>query len=137
MTLINFLEDHPLWSRELYPIFAGPRSTRLLEFLPARKWVDDIACKLYVYTVRKADHEDHQPVSKYKALSYAWGSTQKKIPIIVNGVQVPVTINLECALRHLREPEEPVLLWVDALVSDSSTPFWNREQKSKNGLIGF
>ena len=50
----------------------------------------------------------------YKALSYCWGDTKDNVDVIVNNWTVPVTRNLEAALRELynRDVES---LWVDAL----------------------
>jgi hypothetical protein len=36
---------------------------------------------------------------------------------LVNSDKVEVTANLEIALRHLREQEDDVTLWIDALVT--------------------
>lgn len=52
---------------------------------------------------------------KYTALSYTWGNPLATTPILVNGVETEVTLNLEAALRHIRKPEYDVILWVDAL----------------------
>ena len=53
----------------------------------------------------------------YTALSYTWGEKLASRPIILNGVSVTVTENLEAALRFLYpdgDPDDP-FLWVDAL----------------------
>lgn len=52
---------------------------------------------------------------KYTALSYVWGDQQETTPIHVNGVETQITLNLEAALRHIRQPSCPAVLWVDAL----------------------
>uniref|UniRef100_L2FGN4 Heterokaryon incompatibility domain-containing protein n=1 Tax=Colletotrichum fructicola (strain Nara gc5) TaxID=1213859 RepID=L2FGN4_COLFN len=51
----------------------------------------------------------------YEALSYAWGDPEVVRPILLDGEQMDVTINLESALRHLRFAESTRILWVDAL----------------------
>lgn len=51
---------------------------------------------------------------KYIALSYCWGHETNKRPVMVGGVRVFVTANLEEALQQLRE-FGVTLLWVDAL----------------------
>ena len=54
----------------------------------------------------------------YAALSYAWGSSEKKHQIIVNARPTYVTENLEAALRALSESssfEDGFKIWVDAL----------------------
>ena len=54
----------------------------------------------------------------YVALSYVWGDRIAETPIIVNGVPIEVTENLEAALRIFYQKSdfvEGLLLWVDAL----------------------
>ncbi len=51
----------------------------------------------------------------YEALSYAWGIDIIRRPIILHGFWFAVTISLFSALRRLRRPTEPRILWVDAL----------------------
>jgi Heterokaryon incompatibility protein (HET) len=56
----------------------------------------------------------------YEALSYTWGGTPDEAPFIsiIDGNhswRIPITFNLESALRHLRYRSSSRLLWVDAL----------------------
>ena len=53
---------------------------------------------------------------EYHALSYAWGSAEVTRPIRVDKATVQITINLESALRHLRQKDKPFIVWADALV---------------------
>jgi hypothetical protein len=50
----------------------------------------------------------------YTALSYCWGDSQVTCGILINGVLVKVTTNLEAALRHLRM-QNVGWLWADAI----------------------
>ncbi|KAL1624404.1 hypothetical protein SLS56_007808 [Neofusicoccum ribis] len=68
----------------------------------------NIKCSL----VQDVDGTDKTP---YEALSYVWGKSTDTIPIDIDGVRFPVTVNLESALRHLRRPTEARRLWVDAV----------------------
>jgi len=53
---------------------------------------------------------------EYEALSYAWGSEEDPVAIIVNrNFKLHVTRNLESALRHLRYQHVPRILWIDAI----------------------
>ena len=54
----------------------------------------------------------------YEALSYAWGSPETTHSILFHGNHFPVTTNLHTALQHLRQPETPRCLWIDALCID-------------------
>ena len=59
----------------------------------------------------------------YVALSYCWGDAQTTREIIVNGHSIQVTLNLEAALRQLREShciKQGFKLWVDAICIDQS-----------------
>jgi hypothetical protein len=52
---------------------------------------------------------------EYEALSYVWGSISPAKRMVLNGKQITITPNLDCALRQLRRPGSRLLLWVDAL----------------------
>ena len=59
----------------------------------------------------------------YVALSYCWGDSRVTREIIVNGCSVNVTVNLEAALRQLRNShfiKQGFKLWVDAICIDQS-----------------
>lgn len=95
-----------------YRRLEGPRLIRLVMLEPG-DWVSPISCRL-----------DHRPLTdksiNYVALSYAWGSPRVTRPVLVDGIELQVTVNLESALRHLRRQSEPVFIWVDAIVSEHS-----------------
>src|SRR5690606_39256660 len=66
------------------------------------------------------------PPPEYHALSYTWGDPvfPKTLEVVrhTNETTTPapagnisVTENLHSALRHLRRPEKPLSLWVDAV----------------------
>ncbi len=53
---------------------------------------------------------------KYEALSYTWGDPKgQRRAIFVNGHELQITFNLSAFLRQRREPDQNVVLWVDAL----------------------
>jgi hypothetical protein len=52
---------------------------------------------------------------EYEALSYVWGQDMAPDHLSLEGTTMPITSNLDVALRHLRLPAEPRMLWVDAL----------------------
>lgn len=56
----------------------------------------------------------------YDALSYTWGDSTSTKPINVDGFEIHVTANLEQALRHLRNVEQDLVLWVDAVCINQS-----------------
>ncbi|GKT41051.1 heterokaryon incompatibility protein 6, OR allele [Colletotrichum spaethianum] len=51
----------------------------------------------------------------YKALSYTWGQPDKSHSIEIGGAHLAITASLDTALRHLRQKDEPVTLWVDQI----------------------
>lgn len=74
------------------------------------KWQDPISC-VFKYT----KIESHAPLS-YSALSYVWGSSRAAETIQIDGHDHNISINLACAIRHLRDERNSVLIWIDALV---------------------
>lgn len=98
----------------------GPYSSRLagnrfrfVSIAPAAAWDDDVRCELRQASL--AD-DDGSSVVRYRALSYVWGCSKAKRPILVDGFAVRATANLDLALRLLRSPTEHVDMWIDALV---------------------
>ncbi|KAJ4992032.1 heterokaryon incompatibility protein [Stagonosporopsis vannaccii] len=83
-----------------------PGQIRLIKVLPGT-WSEPVRCELFNVLLSTAE---------YQALSYVWGSRNVSRNIVVNDRTYPATVNLESALRHLRE-RYPVgiVLWVDAL----------------------
>lgn len=55
------------------------------------------------------------PAPHYDALSYVWGLEQCPTPALVNGRSVPITSNLDIALRYFRDEHNSKTLWVDAV----------------------
>ncbi|KAF8866325.1 HET-domain-containing protein, partial [Acephala macrosclerotiorum] len=96
-----------------------PREIRLVKLLKSR-WSDKIQCQLH--------HVSLANRPSYKALSYAWGSPRATRPILVNGYQHAVTVNLESALRRLRRIDEDLILWIDALCINQSNNSERTEQ---------
>lgn len=63
---------------------------------------------------------------KYFALSYQWGDQSALRRIHLNDSDFSVGPNLYSALQHLRDPEKPVTLWIDAICIDQG----NDKEKS-------
>lgn len=93
---------------EYEPLEAG--SIRLLFLLEADEDDDDLECALMHFELSEA--------VEYTALSYAWGDEGRPCAIYIGDAYLPITANLEDALRHLRRQDQPVWLWVDALCID-------------------
>lgn len=65
---------------------------------------------------------------KYEALSYVWGRAMAPTPINLDGTEIPITQNLDVALRHLRHGQMSRSLWVDAVCIDQSNAVERAEQ---------
>ena len=108
MDLVNYFAR----TRVPYPTELNFNEIRLMALLPGY-WTEDICCEVF-----RVSWVGEPRMLGYKALSYAWGLPSRKNPrIFVNDCPFEVTVNLECALRHLRLPDKDVILWVDALVN--------------------
>ncbi|KAG8355545.1 hypothetical protein FVEN_g6476 [Fusarium venenatum] len=79
---------------------------RLLK-LQHGQWDDSVVCYLAVHELAS------QP--EFEALSYTWGSNQNCEVITINSSSVTIGANLESALRYIRLPDKPRVLWIDAL----------------------
>ncbi|KAK4213207.1 heterokaryon incompatibility protein-domain-containing protein [Rhypophila decipiens] len=72
-----------------------------------------IECEL-----KTIDLDDEENPTCYEALSYVWGKqsdVSNPSKILLHGHEHTVTPNLEAALRHVRDDDRPLLLWVDAI----------------------
>ncbi|KAJ9151264.1 HET-domain-containing protein [Pleurostoma richardsiae] len=83
------------------------RHFRLLKLMPGGLDEPPAQCEIFHSIL-----DDYPP---YEALSYVWGDENITTPIIVNGVEHEVTVNLALALRYLRYADRERILWVDAL----------------------
>ncbi|KAH8744450.1 heterokaryon incompatibility protein-domain-containing protein [Diaporthe sp. PMI_573] len=104
---------------------------RICELAPG-KFSDDIAITL------RAEKFDLRKPPVYEALSYAWGSTIFTSSVHDTGVadgdgDIPITHNLEIALRHVRHPDKTRTLWVDSLCIDQSN---NKEKGCQVNKMG-
>ncbi|KAK3336545.1 heterokaryon incompatibility protein-domain-containing protein [Cercophora scortea] len=83
---------------------------RLLKLLPDESdFQSPIRCELLYRFL--------DDIEEYEALTYFWGDINEdpQTVDIDGGHSIVITKNLEIALRHLRRPKDPRILWVDAL----------------------
>ncbi|KAK4231866.1 heterokaryon incompatibility protein-domain-containing protein [Podospora fimiseda] len=83
------------------------KEIRLLQLLPSTTTSDNIICNLSTVSLLSNP--------EYTALSYVWGNPTITTCITVNGIPFQATINLVAALQQIRQQDEPVILWIDAL----------------------
>jgi hypothetical protein len=101
-------QSHPLRNREVY-VYASLtdlNNIRLLE-LESGPYFTSLQCRLVVSRLT-----GDRP---YQALSYAWGETTKTHHVIIEGKRLPISANLDRALRRIRHTEQNLCLWVDAI----------------------
>ncbi|KAM7213983.1 hypothetical protein V8F06_010617 [Rhypophila decipiens] len=90
-----------------------PRFIRLLG-VEARLYEDTVHCSLEWYGMEKTP--------KYKAISYAWGSSKLEETIILDGKPTKVTTSAFSALMTVRSEWRSRLFWVDALCINQLDP---------------
>ncbi|KAK5689147.1 hypothetical protein LTR17_026489 [Elasticomyces elasticus] len=103
------LWEEQSWPEELYGKLklSDDRFTiRLLHILPG-KGNDQIRCKLFRSTLIGSP--------AYEALSYTWGTSTDRRTLLVNNIELLITVNLEAAIRHIRHQQCKRLVWIDAL----------------------
>lgn len=67
----------------------------------------------------------------YESLSYTWGDSTKDGAVRIADCLLSTTENLWSALRHLRYPDKPRLIWADALCINQN----DDEEKTKQVQI--
>ncbi|KAJ2998880.1 hypothetical protein NUW58_g184 [Xylaria curta] len=97
------------------------RQIRLATIRPG-EWAELLQCYLDPSTL------DQVPKVSYKALSYVWGPPHATEIVEINGELQNATVNLACAIRHLRNTETPIKIWIDALCINQSNIFEKGEQ---------
>lgn len=107
------------------PLDPSADSLRVL-ILPAKSTGSDISCKLENRTFGS------KPI--YEALSYTWGTDEATKVIGINGQRFNVRPNLYDALNHLRFPNAPRAVWVDAICINQNNI---QERNAQVSLMAF
>ena len=70
-------------------------------------WDDPVHCSFRYGTIESF---------AYEALSYCWGPPdQPREKISLQGREIEITASLYSALRHLRSPDAPRIMWIDQI----------------------
>jgi hypothetical protein len=109
------------------PLPLGNGSIRLLRLMPHEDEMADIQCELFEYSLQNS----RKGIHLYDALSYVWGSPDKKLPIFIHKQRFDVTVSLHTALSRLRNHSMERTLWVDAICINQS------EEEEKEDQIQF
>ena len=99
---------------------------RLITLLPGDE-ATDIKCRM-----RTAALSDN-PL--YEALSYQWCVDWRDDKILLHGRKFHVRYNLLAALRHLRHPVNPRVLWIDAICINQSDLVEKKGQIEQMGQV--
>lgn len=111
-----------------YASLKRPGQIRLLGLLPSKQGKAPIQCRLFNHSLGGKVGEQHP----FEALSYVWGSPEKKCSIIIESSTLHITSNLHTALSHLRHSSIERLLWVDAVCINQTD---DREKEQQIGLM--
>jgi hypothetical protein len=101
----------------------GSSNIRLFQLLPGY-FEQDIRGVILHYSIKP--DRNH---GLYEALSYVWGEAITPQRILISGTEdtvyfyMDVTPNLHAALRQMRDPDLPRMLWIDAICMSSKA--WN------------
>jgi hypothetical protein len=95
----------------VYKPLSYPQAIRVLIVEPAETMDAPLRCCLKELPVDWRESE----MGVYNALSYVWGAAAGDRPLLCDGQTLLVTPNCESALRHLREKQEQLVIWVDSV----------------------
>ena len=90
------------------PLDANKMELRLLQVQPGCG-PQPLVCVI-VYTALR-----NKPYHKYETISYCWGNSSSKTPIEVDGQIIDVYTTAADAIRRVRSPVYPRLIWIDQL----------------------
>jgi hypothetical protein len=118
------MEPHGSQTYQTQPLDAGRREIRLLNLQP--RTTDHIIATLSVADLASA-------AGTYACVSYVWGNPNETVPIEVDGHELQVTTNLFDLLHHIRDPNDILVLWADAICINQQ----DLEEKSHQvGMMG-
>jgi hypothetical protein len=89
------------------------RKIRLIELLPSDD--DDRSPKRHAKIKLRTISLDDPNEQEYEAISYCWGDTADRYPVICEDRTLSITLNLHYILRRLQLKDKPRLLWADAI----------------------
>jgi hypothetical protein len=98
-----------------YEAFSQPQlEARILTLLPSKERTAPLLGRLSVESMKPR-------APRYEALSYVWGDGATRYPLFIGNEELPISGNLQQALRRLRHPNVARDLWIDAVCIDQSS----------------
>ena len=82
-------------------------SVRIIYLVAAENKDDPLECR-FIETTLESNPQ-------YNAVSYCWGDEADPSTILCHGKYLPVTRNLDAALRRFRQASEDIPLWIDSI----------------------
>ncbi|KAH8642110.1 HET-domain-containing protein [Alternaria alternata] len=113
---------------EQFPLPSDEQSIRVLCIQPGVRGTTIEA------SLSKIDLNDPKR-APYTTLSYTWGDAAIVDYVLVNDEKIGVGVNLFQALQHIRSPNEPIVIWVDAICIDQADDTEKSHQVSHMGLV--
>ncbi|KAB2111611.1 hypothetical protein AG0111_0g1295 [Alternaria gaisen] len=113
---------------EQFPLPSEEKSIRVLSIRPGFKGTT-IEASLFKTDLNDPDR------APYTALSYTWGDAAIVDYVLVNDEKIGVGANLFQALQHIRSPDEPTSIWVDAICIDQTDNIEKSHQVSHMDLV--
>jgi heterokaryon incompatibility protein (HET) len=107
-----------------YQQLTGDRTIRLIRVEPSQKPQDPLRASLIPYRLGDVDFE---------AISYTWGEPKFTKVLHTPDGDLPITENIEAALKQFRQVHSPRLLWADAISIDQKNGL---EKGSQVTLMG-
>jgi hypothetical protein len=107
------------------PLDSSKGEIRLITLLPSTEPSASIRCEIFPTSL------EEEPA--FEALSYVWGDTTPSSQIFVNEDEFNVTMSLETALRHIRDHNAAITLWIDAICINQQD---NDERGKQVSLMG-
>lgn len=105
---------------------------RLINLHPAESDPTEVKCDLVHTTLGHHSRSLHE---HYTALSYFWGDTKATKTIEIDGKTLAITSSLYSALRHIRDPKYPLLLWADGVCINQQDNEEKSHQVSQMGAV--
>jgi hypothetical protein len=124
-----FSVEPPVFS---YQPLTESDAIRLILLHPAPTVSTELECSIEHVTLSQYGQD---LINHYTALSYVWGEPMDTKHILLNGSSFHITLNLDSALRHLRDTKSPIRVWADALCIDQSNVTERNQQVQQIGSI--
>lgn len=109
-----------------YSNLTAPDEIRIL-FLSSGSGSEPLKCQL--------KHASLSDDPRYDAISYAWGNPNKPKEIICEDRSIPITESLFTALWHLRQKNEEIAVWADAVCIHQGSDTEKNHQLALMGQI--